>query len=443
VITAKLYHNRHIAIRLPIAVAAIALMALIWIGFFPIAAPHIRFTAGSPGGGYARDAARYAQVLAQMGVSTEILSSVGTPENLKRLQNGEADVAFAQGGFGYLDTTFTPKRVDNIVTLANVGTEHFWLFTRVRGIESIAQLKSLRIGVAGPQSGSRAVLEKLMELWRLEPKEYNLVTLTSAEMPTALAAGKVDAIAQVAATTSPLVQKLLALPDAQLVHLSRSAAIYERLPYLEPYLALRGSLTDRRTQPEQDTTLLSTHTSLVASSQLHPALQRLVTHAAQQVHDGADRPDGANSVRGSEDLPSLRHLDFPSSASARRVLDIGLPWWEANLPYYGAQVLIRLLLICLPVALVAWWLASIIPGLMHWRLQSQLNRWYGELKFIEHELANEQVAGIDVTRFLARLASIDRDMSSFRTPAALTQRWYSLRHHVDFVRHGLLNLRGR
>jgi uncharacterized protein len=437
VITSKLYHNRHLAIRLPIAMMAIALMAFVWLGLFPIAPAHIRFTTGSPGGAYDRDARRYAEVLAQMGVHTEIIPSQGTPENLQRLQDDKADAGFAQGGFGYLDTSFTSKRVDNISTLASVGIEHFWLFTRNRGIDSIAQLRGLNVGVAGAQSGSRSVLEKLMELWRLEPKEYNLVTLSAQEMPQALAMGKVDAVVQVATTSSPLVQKLLALPDVQLVHLRRSAAIYERLPYLTPYLVLRGSLTEQRTQPEQDTTLLTAHTSLVANTRLHPALQRLLAHAAQRVHARTD------SVNGSEEFPSLKHLDFPSSGAARRVLDLGLPWWEASLPYYLAQALLRVVLICLPIALLAWWLGRAIPGLIRWRLQSQLNRWYGELKFIEHDLANDQVVGIDVARYVARLAAIDREMARFRTPKALIQRWYSLREHVDFVRHGLLQLRGR
>ena len=436
-IAAQLYHNRHLAIRLPIAIGALALMAYMWLGLFPIAPAQIRFSAGGPNGAYTQDARRYAQVLAPWGVEVQVLTSAGTPENLQRLQDGAADVAFAQGGFGYLDTSFTPRSIDGIATMANVGIEHLWLFAHSRGIDSVAQLRTLRVGVAGPGSGSRSLLEKLMELWRLQPKDYNLVTLSDAQMPAALASGQVDAVAQVASANAPLVQRLLAIPDIQLVHLARSAAIYERLPYLEPYLVLRGSLSEQRTQPEQDTTLLTTHTSLVANQALHPALQRLVAHAAQQVHA---RTHGTHR---SSEFPSLKQLDFPSSAQARRVLEAGLPWWEASLPYWWAQVLVRLLLICLPIALVAWLLCRALPAVLYWQLQSQLNRWYGELKFIEGDLAKDQVVGIDVARYVSRLAGIDREMTRFRTPPSLLQRWYSLRQHVDFVRLGLVKLRGR
>ena len=81
--------------------------------------------------------------------------------------------------------------------------------------------------------------------------------------------------------------------------------------------------------------------------------------------------------------------------------------------------------------------------MLYWQLQSQLNRWYGELKFIEGDLAKDQVVGIDVARYVSRLAGIDREMTRFRTPPSLLQRWYSLRQHVDFVRLGLVKLRGR
>ncbi len=436
-VSAQLYQNRFLAIRLPILVLAFALGAWLWTQFFPIAQAHVRFSTGSASGGYTTDAQRYAQWLQRWGVTTDVQTSEGSLDNIGRLERSEADVAFAQGGFGYLGTKYSAQPPGQVSTLANVGVEHFWLLTRDANLETIFELRTLRIGVAGSGSGSRHLLIKLLELWRLQTKDIQLVTLAAADMPKALADGRVDAIAQVASVNSPLMQKLLAIPGMRVAYIKRTAAIYERLPYLHPHLVLRGSLTTAGTQPQQDTPLLSTYTSLIARSGLDPALQRLLTHVAQQVH-----VDPLSNSRYSE-FPKLKHLDFPSSEHARYVLESGLPWWEQHLPYFWAQVLVRLMLIGLPIALVALWLCVALPALLRWRLESQINRWYGELRFIEHDLDTEQVTGIDVARYMARLASVDTEMSGFKTPRALMPRWHTLRQHVDFVRQGLIQLRGR
>jgi uncharacterized protein len=436
-VVAQLYQKRFLAIRLPIVVLALIIASLTWQLLFPIAPARLRFSAGAPGGGYSRDANLYAQWLERWGISTEVMQSNGSLENIERLSKGQADLAFAQGGFGFTSISSAQAPTENIVTLANVGVEHFWVFSNQAGIESVAQLRGLRIGVAGPGSGTRRLLQELLTLWRLEPKDYTLTTLSAQEMPAALQQGRVDVVVQVAAASSPLIQAMLAQQGIALAYLKRTAAIYERLPYLHPQLILRGSLTEKRTQPEQDLTLMSVRTSLIAHSGLDPALQRLLTYAAQQqAESNAINPFADNT-------PRLKQLDFPSSSHARYVLESGLPWWEQNLPYFWAQVLVRMVLIVLPIALLAAWLCMWLPTLLRWRLESQINRWYGELRFIEHELGQAQVAGIDVARYMARLSALDASMSRFKTPRALLPRWQLLRLYVNFVRQGLLQLRGR
>jgi hypothetical protein len=70
-------------------------------------------------------------------------------------------------------------------------------------------------------------------------------------------------------------------------------------------------------------------------------------------------------------------------------------------------------------------------------------RWYGELKYIEFDLSREGISGMDLAKALDRLNSIERRMAAFATPSYLMPRWFTLRHHIDFVRLRLQGLRGR
>jgi TRAP-type uncharacterized transport system substrate-binding protein len=55
-------------------------------------------TSGSESGAYHAYARRYAELLATNGITLEIKTSAGSLQNLERLNKGEADIAFVQGG---------------------------------------------------------------------------------------------------------------------------------------------------------------------------------------------------------------------------------------------------------------------------------------------------------------------------------------------------------
>ena len=183
--------------------------------------------------------------------------------------------------------------------------------------------------------------------------------------------------------------------------------------------------------PPRDTTLLTATASLVAREDLHPALKRMALAVSAEVHTGG----GLFYKAG--DFPSLRRIDFPSAPEARSMLADGLPFLERTFPFWWAQVAERLLLIVLPIALLTGWLLRILPALLRWTPESRLARWYGELKFIENDLLQAQVRGMDLARFLGRLNTIDSDLLNFRCPRELMPRCFVLRQHVEFVRQRL------
>ena len=102
-----------------------------------------------------------------------------------------------------------------------------------------------------------------------------------------------------------------------------------------------------------------------------------------------------------------------------------------------------MLLIILPVTLVAVWLMQLIPAYFRLALESRVNRWYGELKFIENDLSQEVISGLDLTRYLSRLNGIDNTLLAFSCPKDLMARCYMLHQHIEFVRQRLYRMRGR
>jgi TRAP transporter TAXI family solute receptor len=434
---AKLYQRKWLWIRLPMVLAAAAMATGLWLFAYPMPPARLSITTAGADGAYYLHAQHYAERFAAHGITLDIQTSAGSQENLERLRQGmnPSDLALMQGGFGYLGTSLERRDRSRVETLVNVDVEPVWIFTRGREIDSLNQLQGLRVAIGPEGSGTRKVALKLLEQARIEAKDLTLSPLTSSPAVQALRQNAVDVVFLVAAPESFAVQNMLILPGIHLANIRKSAAITERNPYLESRLLAQGTLDARI--PPRDITLLTTTASLVAREDLHPALKRLAIAVAMDVHAGGGLFHRAG------DFPSLRRIDFPTAPQAREILTHGLPWLERLLPFWWAQVVERILLIVLPVVLLALWLMRLIPSYLRWALESRVNRWYGELKFIENDLNQESLSGLDLTRFLLRLNGIDRAMMAFATPRDLMARCYTLHQHIEFVRQRLYRMRGR
>ena len=251
----------------------------------------------------------------------------------------------------------------------------------------------------------------------------------------ALQQGAVDVVFTVSPRDSVTVQNLINLPGIQVASLNKLAAIVERNPYLETSLLPQGALASN--VPPRDTSMLTMSTSLVARESLHPALKRLAIAIAMELNTSASLFHRAG------EFPSLRRIDFPTAPMARATLTGGLPQHEKLLPFWWAQFLERVVLLILPIVLIALWLMRYLPHYLRWALQSRVNRWYGELKFIENDLSRDLISGLDLTRFLSRLNGIDRAVLAFDCPKDLMARCYTLHQHIEFVRQRLYRMRGR
>ena len=435
---ARVYQRRWLLVRLPIALVALALMVWLWVAVLPMPPTHLTMSAGAPDGIYHANGARYARALAARGVQLDVIDSAGAVQNLQRLRDEAgppAQLAFVQGGVVVPESDAASR--PRLLTIARIDVEPRWIFSRQAGMDSLQQLQGLRVSLGARGSGGRQLARALLRQVRLGADDVVESPLVGLAAVRALREGQLDAMLLVSAPGAPAVRALLQAPGIHLVQLSRSAAIIELLPHLQLRLLPQGALDPAARLPAHDTTLLVTTASLVARADLAPALQRLAAATARDMHEAPGLFHRAG------EFPSLKRVEFPASVEARRTLAEGLPWLEQQLPFWWAQVAIRLLVICVPVLLFAWALARLVPAWLHWLVETRLVRWYGELKYIEHDLARQPDHGLDAARHLRALRGLEQQMVAFVPPDDLMPRWFTLRKHVHFVRQRLFKGHGR
>ena len=436
---AHLYRHRWLLIRLPIVLVAVAIAAATWWWLYPMPPTRLTISGGQADGAYQRHATRYAEAFARHGIALEILTSEGSATNLQRLQAqpSQTDLALVQGGFGWSSAAGAARSAAEVQTLGSVDIEVLWLFSRDLPLTSLLDLSGKRVA-AGPEgSGHRAMLQRLLRQMHVDMGQVALSAHSGVAARDALLRHEVDAVFMVAAPSAPGIAALLSAPGVHLASLRRTAAISERNNYLENRLLPEDTLGPR--QPPRDTPVLTTPTHLLVRQDLDPALKRIATAVATEVHSPAD------AFHRAGEFPALRFSDFPSAPEARQVLSQGLGGLEALLPFWWAQVLQRLLVIGVPMLLLALLLARLVPAWVRWRLENRVTRWYGELRFIEHDLANNAVnlGGMDLSRIHGRLNGMEMAIVGEGLPPELAQRCYTLRHHVNFVRHRIREYRGR
>ncbi|MGJ7508120.1 TAXI family TRAP transporter solute-binding subunit [Variovorax sp. GT1P44] len=393
---------------------------------------------GVTDGAYHRFGQRYQEILKANGITLELRPSSGGVENLQRLNDGSVSVAFVQGGTGVLaldpdaSADSTPLR-----SLATVAFEPVWIFTHTLDLsKGLGPLAGKRIAVGVPGSGNYKVAVQLLSIYGVVVPDGQQ---SAADGTTFVSEGgmavvqmlddhQVDAAIIIAAPQAPAVQKLLADTSLRLASLDHVEGLSRRYPYFQPVTLKRGSVNPRRDLPPHDVQLLATTANLVVREEIHPALAYLLLEAARKVHSQAtliNRPD---------EFPNARATDFPVSQETERYFKNGRPFLQNYLPFWAANYSQRLLLLLVPLAAILVPLSRLVPALVSWRRQGRLYRRYGELKFLEQDLASRKLDATERQEALEHLDRIEAEILHTKFPLDFTDRVYTLRQHVDFVR---------
>lgn len=429
-----LFRRRWLWLYLPVLLVTGLCLLLATTVWFPLPPKSFVMAGSLPSGSYTTFALRYRDLLESRGVRVDTVTTEGSSAPLQRLLDPRSEVqaGFAQGLLAKPD-------MPGIVALAAIERQPVWIFTRLPGINTLAQLKGLRIATSALGSPSWQVAQQLFAHARLSPSDVNLqIRPSSASAALDLMDGRVDALVVVASGESDSVRQLTKNPSIKLLGIDRIASFITRDTRLKAFVLPQGAIELRGDIPPSDITMGAAYLHLVVRTTMHPALQRALLDVANEIHESP------SFLQRQGEFPNTREVDFSPSPVAQALASGNRPWLERLLPYWWAQLAELLIYAVFPILFLSLLLLLWIPYFFDWKVNAALQNFYGELKFLEMDI--EPTASnrpIEIKRLLQRLDEIEAKVTLLDLPNSYANRWYTLREHIARAREKLLNMRSR
>jgi TRAP transporter TAXI family solute receptor len=415
--------NWHL-VMIAVTIVAILCSAIFLLSTMPPST--IVMATGAEGGGYHEIGKRYQAALARAGVQLKLVATAGSLENLELLRNTRSGVSIAlvQGGT-------VGKAAGELESLGTLFYEPLWIFHRgaLDGM-TMAGLRGRKVSIGPVGSGSYALLLELLKRNEIDHEVGELLALTPQEAADQLLAGEIDAAAMLASWDAPVVRRLIADERVELANAPRADAYVALYPFLSKVTVPRGVGDLAKDRPPADVTLFAPRASLVVRKDLHPAIQYLLLSTAVQIHSevGMFQPAGR--------FPAAEGIELPLSSEAVQFYKSGQPFLQNNLPFWMASLAGRLLFLLIPIVAVLYPLMRFLPALYGWLMRRKISRLYGELRFLEDDIAAAGTAA-DSTQLTARLDQLEREASQLRMPIAYESMMFLLRNQIGVVRNRL------
>lgn len=378
---------------------------------------------GSETGAYHAFGKLYAERFRKEGIELSLRSTAGSTENLSLIGDPSRNVpvAFIQGGVA------TAVQHPELLSLGSVYFEPLWVF--VRGDAPIGQLTDLagrKLAVGGSGSGTRTLALKLLAENGVIGETATIFDLGGPDAAAALKRGDVDAAFFITSATSETIRDLVASPGIQLTSFGRAEAYLRRHRYLSAVTLPRGAVDLARDLPRRDIVLLAPTATVVANPDLHPALIDLFLLTMRDAH----RSGGLLEAPG--DFPSGKFVTFPMEPAAERFYERGPPFLQRYLPFWAANLIDRLKIMILPLLTLLYPLFKILPPMYNWRMRARVNRWYRDLQALDDRVRSGAISNGDAR---AEIDRIEQAVEQVTVPAGFASSAYTLRLHIDFLRH--------
>ncbi len=398
-----------------------------WVAYQFVSPPppkKIVITTGSDTGTYYKLAQQYRTALAKEGIVLEILNSSGSKENINRLLDKQADIAFIQGGTGNNEKI--------LQSLGSLYYEPLWIFVRKEvDVEKITDLSGLRIAIGQEGSGTRVLATELLDLNHIKEQSSQLLPLSSSDAAAALVQAECDAVMMVASGDSEIVQQLLRSDKVNLLELTRADTYTRLLPYLSKISLSEGIVDLEKNLPSQSINLLAPSANLVINEDFNSALIVLLLRAADTIHHNKSLFSDAG------DFPSSQSTAFPINEVAERFYSVGPPFLMRYLPFWPAVFIDRMIVMLVPLLALLLPLGKIMPPLYRWRIRSKIYRWYKELQEVDDMIHQQQISAQQVESLNKDLIQIENEVNKVKTPLSYADQVYNLLLHIDLVKKKL------
>ncbi len=408
-----------------------ALLYLLVVSLRLVPPKSVTMAAGSPGSAYYEIALVYKRILAEDGITLNIVETAGSVENRDLLDDPDSEVSIAliQGGI----RSGNP----NLNALAAVFPEPLLVFARSNKVSTgnPHTWAGDRLGLGAEGSGTRAVVEQLADLTTAPVLKSTTGTgLSSTQAAEALLASELDLAFFVAPLDAPYLQALFDNPEIKLISLANAQALASQLQEARWVELYSGAIRYEPAYPKENIPLVTLVTKLVAKDNLHPALVNRLVHAMVRVH-GQRGP----LVMG-HSFPNTELLDMEADLYAAKLLREGFSSLESFLPFWIVAQINRFAILLLPVIFLLLPLFKLLPALLAWRMQSKVYRYYERLHEIDLMLSGKLGAMPDAEERLRLKEELDRIEAGLREeslPLKYRERAYIVTEHVGFIRRKL------
>lgn len=414
-------------------------VVLTLVGFFvayqfvePAPPSRVTMSTGGPDGAYHRFAQRYAETLAENGITLELQTSAGTVENIARLTSpedpeadGTVEVALVQSGVA------SAADAPQLRALGSVYYEPLWVFhRRDLAVSTLGDLSGKRIALGPDGSGTRAVMARLLRHNDVKEDNSTWLPMGGKSAAQALLAGEVDVAAFVSAPSAGGVAALLRDENVTLLSFTRAAAYARLYPFLNHVVLPRGVMSLAEDMPNADIHLVAPAATLVVRESVHPAIVSLFLQAAEEAHSAG------TILAQPKVFPSPRFVDFPLREEALRFYESGPPFLQRYLRFWAANFIDRMKVLLLPLLTILFPLFKIAPPVYSWRVRRRIYRWYREVRQIEMDYLSAPSAEAREQN-LAALDAIEAELIQLKVPLGVSDALYHLRLHIRFVRDEL------
>ncbi len=422
----------------PVTVLIITVCLLAYWMIDPSPPKKVVISTGQENSAYEEFGKKYAAALAKHKITVVLQPSLGSQQNLARLNDRASgvDLAFVQSG----STAQDEAERQGLISLGSLFTEPVWIFLRAgRQITELKQLKGLAINVGPEGTGVPRLFKQLLEVNNVEPDELTLGALENTPATVALLEGKIDGLVFSSAPDASLVQMLLQTPGIELFDFTQAEAYTRRFPFLSHVVLPRGIVDLGKNLPSKDYHLIAPTATLVARADLHPALIDLFVQAAAGIHGKA------GWFQRQKEFPTASYTEIPVARDAEKFYKTGPSFLQHYLPFWLANFFERMWVVIVAVGALALPLSRIVPPLYVWKVRSRVYRWYGKLRAVEQAIEDvpaDQRSAV-YQQQLTQLNEIEEKANHISLPLSFAEELYRLRSHINFVRKRILWLQAQ